>query len=162
MNENTFSERLRESPGDLALLREFADWLIAHSDPRGDHLAAELEVQDAIQRVANVEADLARHRSTRSEDFDWLNVVYPMVATSPADGIFYAASAPDDPPFIEPGAFCNRDSVVGIVEAKKVFYAVTAGHSGVVTDVVVSNNQPVSFGDTIVRLIRPDKPTVAG
>jgi acetyl-CoA carboxylase biotin carboxyl carrier protein len=81
-----------------------------------------------------------------------------MTAEAPTDGKFYAAPAPEDPPFILPGDFCHEGTVIGIIEAVKIFYKIPAGHSGVVAEVLVSNGDSVASGDPIVKLARPQEP----
>ena len=52
MNESLFLEQLNASPGDLGILRAFATWLTDRGDPRGEHLAAELDLHEAEKRFA--------------------------------------------------------------------------------------------------------------
>ncbi|MEP3479574.1 MAG: biotin/lipoyl-containing protein [Fuerstiella sp.] len=161
MDEQSFLDRVLESPGDIPLLREFAQWLITHDDLRGQHLAAELDVYDAELALAQADTQLSNYRGNRPQDFRWLNSVSPMITKAPLDGIFYSSLTPDRSPCVEPGTFCSRDTVVGVVEARKIFYHIPAGHSGMVTDVFVSNGVSVAAGDVLVKLIRPQKPANA-
>lgn len=158
MNEQSFIDRLSESPGEIPLLREYAEWLIAHNDIRGQHLTAELDVHDAEVALAHADTKLSHYRGNRPQDFHWLNSVSPMVTQAPVDGIFYTSLAPDRSPCVQPGAFCSRDTIVGIVEARSIFYSIRAGHSGMVTDVFVGDGTSVAAGDVLVKFIRPQKP----
>ena len=158
MDEQSFLDRLRSTPGDSAVLGDYAAWLIDRGDPRGEHLAAELAVHDAETRLFDAQQHLYSFRGNRTQDFKWLDSVLPMTAKAPADGIFYAGPSPDEPPFVRPGDFCHNETVVGVVESQKVFFQIAAGHCGVVSEVLVTDGAAVSFGDIIVRMIRPQKP----
>lgn len=157
MSESHFLQRLNESPGDTALLREYATWLNDRGDPRSQHLQAELDFYDAENHLRKAEEHLGTVRRSRPQDFDWLNDVLPLVTQAPVSGIFYSAPSPNDPPFIQLGDFCGRDSVVGIIEAQKVFFKIHAGHSGLIKDVYVCNGASVIAGDRLFKLIRPQK-----
>jgi acetyl-CoA carboxylase biotin carboxyl carrier protein len=69
---------------------------------------------------------------------------------SPSVGLFWAASAPGAPPFVEVGSRVEADDVVGIVEVMKLMNHVSAGVAGVVTAVAAENGKPVEFGQPLV------------
>jgi acetyl-CoA carboxylase biotin carboxyl carrier protein len=71
---------------------------------------------------------------------------------SPMIGAFYAAPEPGAPPFVEVGDTVTPDTTVGLVEAMKVFTAVSAGSHGVVREVLVENGQLVEYGQPLVVL----------
>lgn len=72
---------------------------------------------------------------------------------SPMVGTFYAASGPDEPPFVKVGDKVEADTVVCIVEAMKVMNEVKAGVSGTVAEILVEDAQPVEFGTNLLRII---------
>lgn len=155
MDEATFLKRLSESPGDVPVLREYSLFLKACGDPRGEHLAAELELLDAESRFLMAERHLGRIRSERTQDFDWLNTVHPMVTRSYVAGLFYTSLEPGGEPLVALGDFCSRDTVVGVIESSHVFYQIAAGHSGIITEVFAQNSTSVSVGDPLFKLVRP-------
>lgn len=73
---------------------------------------------------------------------------------SPTVGTFYVASTPGEPPFVSIGSKVNKDTVVCIIEAMKVFNQITADLSGTITKILVKNGDPVEFGQPmfLVRL----------
>lgn len=158
MKETSFIEALQDSPGDRDLLRRYADWLIDQGDPRGQHLNAELAVYDAEDSLRNADNHLTRYRSTQTQDFDWLNTVFPMLTKSPAPGAIYSSPEPGAPPLVEYGTFCDRSTIVGIVESQKIFYPVPAGHTGMVAEVFFQNGDFVEMGTVLLKIIRPQKP----
>ena len=74
--------------------------------------------------------------------------------TSPMVGTFYAAPNPDSPAFINVGDSVGPESVVCIVEAMKVFNEIKAECSGSIEKVLVSNGDPVEYGQPLF-LVKP-------
>lgn len=66
--------------------------------------------------------------------------------SSPMVGTFYAAPAPDQPPFAKVGSRVEKGDVVCIIEAMKVMNEVKAEVSGTVAKVFVETGHPVEFG----------------
>ncbi|MBV8076437.1 MAG: acetyl-CoA carboxylase biotin carboxyl carrier protein [Planctomycetaceae bacterium] len=75
-----------------------------------------------------------------------------LVIESPMVGTFYAASAPDAPPFVSVGSVVRPDTTVCVIEAMKVFTEIPAGLSGTITEVLVKNGQPVEFGQPLFHV----------
>jgi acetyl-CoA carboxylase biotin carboxyl carrier protein len=71
---------------------------------------------------------------------------------SPMVGTFYAARSPDDPPYVSVGTAVRPDTTVCVIEAMKVFTEIPAGVSGVITEVLVQNAQPVEYGQPLFRV----------
>ncbi len=72
--------------------------------------------------------------------------------TSPLVGTFYAATSPEDPPFVKVGDEVTEDTVVCIIEAMKVMNEVKAGKSGKLLEVCIGNSNPVEFGTKLFRI----------
>lgn len=75
--------------------------------------------------------------------------------TSPMVGTFYAASAPDSPPFVSVGAQVHSGMVVCILEAMKVFNEIKSEVSGKIERILAKNAEPVEFGQPLF-LVRPN------
>jgi acetyl-CoA carboxylase biotin carboxyl carrier protein len=71
---------------------------------------------------------------------------------SPMVGTFYAAAAPDVPPFVSVGQQINPDTVICIIEAMKVMNEIKAEVSGTVVEVLAENGKPVQYGQPLFRL----------
>jgi acetyl-CoA carboxylase biotin carboxyl carrier protein len=72
---------------------------------------------------------------------------------SPMVGSYYTSSAPDAPPFVSPGSVVHPDTIVGIIEAMKVFTDIPAGVSGTIVEILARNGQAVEFGQPLFRVI---------
>jgi len=71
---------------------------------------------------------------------------------APLVGTFYAAPSPKDPPFVKVGDLVKKGQTVCIIEAMKVFNNIPAESGGVVREICVKNEQPVEFGQVLIRL----------
>ena len=73
---------------------------------------------------------------------------------SPMVGTFYASPSPDAKPFVSVGAQVDEDTDVCVIEAMKVFNNIKAATRGTIAKVLVTNGQPVEFGQTLF-LVKP-------
>ena len=74
---------------------------------------------------------------------------------SPMVGTFYEASSPEADPFVRVGDRVEESTVVCIVEAMKVFNEIRAEKSGTIEAVLLTNADPVEFGQPLF-VLRPD------
>ncbi len=70
--------------------------------------------------------------------------------TSPMVGTAYVAPEPGAGPFVKVGDQVAEGQTVLIVEAMKVMNPIRAPHAGTVQQVLVSDGQPVEFGEVIM------------
>ena len=73
---------------------------------------------------------------------------------SPMVGTFYAAPAPDEPPFVRVGDAVEDNQVVGIVEAMKLKNEVTAQFPAIIEQALVQNGEAVEYGQPLF-IVRP-------
>lgn len=71
---------------------------------------------------------------------------------SPMVGTFYAAPAPDAPPFLQVGAQVEVGQVICIIEAMKLMNEIKSEVRGKVAEVLVNNGDPVEFNQPLFRL----------
>ncbi|ACT59587.1 acetyl-CoA carboxylase biotin carboxyl carrier protein [Hirschia baltica] len=69
---------------------------------------------------------------------------------SPMVGTAYFAPEPGAAPFIEVGTNVKQGQTILLVEAMKTFNPVSAPKSGVVKEILVSDGQPVEYGEALV------------
>jgi len=72
--------------------------------------------------------------------------------TSPMVGVFYAAPAPDEPPFVSIGDRVEPGDTLCIIEAMKMMNEITAEKAGTVVEICVGNKQVVEYGHPLFRL----------
>jgi len=74
------------------------------------------------------------------------SVLAPMVGT------FYAASGPEAEPFVKLGQTVGVGDTLCIIEAMKMMNQIEAEVGGRVTSVLVSNGEPVEFGQVLFTI----------
>lgn len=72
--------------------------------------------------------------------------------TAPIVGTFYASPSPDTPIFVKVGDRVKAGQVLCIIEAMKLMNEIEAEVSGTVREVLVKNEDPVEYGQTLFRL----------
>lgn len=65
-------------------------------------------------------------------------------------GTFYKSPSPDASPFVEVGQTISKGDVVCIVEAMKLMNEIESEVSGKITEICVSDGQPVEFGQVLM------------
>lgn len=71
---------------------------------------------------------------------------------SPIVGVIYLRPAPDKADFKTVGDTIKKGDVLCIVEAMKVMNEITADLDGVITEILVENEQVVEFGQPLFRV----------
>jgi acetyl-CoA carboxylase biotin carboxyl carrier protein len=69
---------------------------------------------------------------------------------SPMVGTIYLQSSPEAPPFIKVGDSVTEGQTMMIVEAMKTMNPIPAPKTGKVIEILVSDGQPVEFGEPLV------------
>lgn len=104
----------------------------------------------ALQTGANAAPANALPQPPAKEDVDdgSVDVVAPLI------GRFFSQPEPGAASFVSLGSEVKEDTTVGLIEAMKMFSAVPAGVSGVITDIRVQDATLVEFGQVLFR-VRP-------
>lgn len=72
--------------------------------------------------------------------------------TAPMVGVFYAAPAPGDEPFVRVGSKVKAGETLCIIEAMKVLNEVTAEADSEVLEICVADGDLVEFGSCLMRI----------
>ena len=71
---------------------------------------------------------------------------------SPLVGTFYAAPSEDAEPFIKVGDTVKKGQTLAIVEAMKLMNEIESEFDGVVTEILVENEENVEYGQPLFRI----------
>ncbi|GCE48042.1 acetyl-CoA carboxylase biotin carboxyl carrier protein [Thermosporothrix hazakensis] len=71
---------------------------------------------------------------------------------APLTGVYYTASSPSTPPFVNVGDTISVGQVVALIESMKVFNEVVSDVSGRVTAILANNGDVVQKGSAIIRV----------
>ena len=70
--------------------------------------------------------------------------------TSPMVGVAFLSPDPASPPFVSPGQTVSAGQTVMLIEAMKTFNQIKALQAGTVSKILVSNGQPVEYGQPLL------------
>lgn len=71
---------------------------------------------------------------------------------SPLVGRFYRAADPDSEPFIKVGDRVKKGQIIGIIEAMKLMNEIESDFDGIVSEILVGNEEAVEYGQTLVTI----------
>ncbi len=72
------------------------------------------------------------------------------IVRSPLVGTFYAAAAPDQPPFVQPGSRVKKGDVLFVIESMKLMNEIQSDCDGEVTQILVENAQGVEYNQPVL------------
>ncbi|MEO8334245.1 MAG: acetyl-CoA carboxylase biotin carboxyl carrier protein [bacterium] len=71
---------------------------------------------------------------------------------SPMVGTYYGAAEPGAKPYVSVGSRVSKGQTLCIIEAMKIMNEIESEVSGVVTEVLASDAQPVEYGQALFRI----------
>ena len=74
------------------------------------------------------------------------------VVKSPLVGTFYSAPAEGEAPYINVGDTVEKGQIIGIIETMKLMNEVESDRDGVVSAILIENEQVVEFGQPLVAI----------
>ena len=112
--------------------------------------------QPVVPAVAPTAAPQAPTTTPAAEAFSESSVTESVaegdLVESPLVGVAYLAAGPDKPNFISVGDTVKKGQTLVIIEAMKVMNEIPAPKDGVVTEILVENEEMVEFGKGLVRI----------
>ena len=75
-----------------------------------------------------------------------------IIIRSPMVGTFYSAPAPDAAPYVAKGKRVNEGDVLCIIEAMKLMNEIKSDVSGLLSEILVENGQPVEFDQPLFKI----------
>lgn len=75
---------------------------------------------------------------------------HPGLVASPMVGTAYVASSPGANPFVKIGDMVTEGQTLLIIEAMKTMNQIPSPRSGRVTQIIISDGQPVEFGEPLM------------
>jgi oxaloacetate decarboxylase alpha subunit len=121
----------------------------------------EIEIEDAGMRVSVRRADeptlvaavpFAQPPTTELDGLAPTSAVGVNAIESPMVGVFYRASKPGSPPFVEVGEVVTVGQTLCLIEAMKLFNEIKADMDGRVVRIAVEDAQTVEFGTVLFEL----------
>lgn len=108
------------------------------------------KITNLVEEESNKKSDLPDQSSPPvdqpQEDIEVREVTAPLI------GVAYLQPKPDDPPFIQVGDHVNKGDVIMILEAMKLMNEIQSTETGIVTEILVSNEEVVEYGQPLIRV----------
>lgn len=86
--------------------------------------------------------------SLKEPDGELISVKSPMV------GVFYAAPAENEDPYVSVGDTVKEGDVLCIIEAMKLMSEISSEESGIIEKICVTNGQLVEYGTELMQIRR--------
>ena len=102
--------------------------------------------------VQTITEEVAPATAPKAQATELATVAEGDLVESPLVGVAYLSPAPDKPAFVSVGDAVKKGQTLLIVEAMKVMNEVPAPKDGVVTEILVTNEEVVDFGKGLVRI----------
>lgn len=116
---------------------------------RNDRIAVKDTVSaDDIVNSGSVNESGLNKSDIKTSDDNVLTVNSPLV------GVFYSSASPEADAYVAIGDRVKKGQVIGIVEAMKLMNEIESDYDGVVTDILVDNEQMVEYGQPMF-VIKP-------
>lgn len=107
---------------------------------------APAQVAVAPAQVATVPAPVAAAPAPAAQEEKGQLVKSPLVGT------FYNAPSPDSPAYVKIGDTVKKGQILGIIEAMKLMNEIESDYDGVVTEILIKNEETVEFGQPLFRI----------
>jgi acetyl-CoA carboxylase biotin carboxyl carrier protein len=134
--------------GDLKIRLKFEQQASATAG-MGDLARLLASTPPSVSQAAQAAAVPAAPAAQAADENAGLHVV-----KSPIVGTFYGSPSPGAASFVAPGDHVEKGQVICIVEAMKLMNEIESDASGEVVKCLVSNGQPIEFGQPLFT-IRP-------
>lgn len=108
--------------------------------------------EPVVNVVAPVPQTISESTPSSEQVVEQVTAAEGDVVESPLVGVAYLASGPDKPAFVSVGDTVKKGQTLLIIEAMKVMNEVPSPKDGVVTEILVTNEEVVEFGKGLVRL----------
>ena len=144
--ETDYIKKLAKILSEIAL-ESGDDAIIIKRDKESSHIAtAVIPVQQCIQpqQLIQQPQQVVTQQEPVKEEEKGTPITSPMVGT------FYAASSPDDAPYVKVGDTISKGQVVCIIEAMKLMNKIESEVAGKVVKICVENGKPVEYGQVLM------------
>ena len=105
----------------------------------------QIPMPNMTDQVVNMSAPVESNNSTTNTSESEGEAV-----KSPLVGTFYSAPAEGEAPFVSVGDTVKKGQIIGIIETMKLMNEVESDRDGVVSAILIENEQVVEFGQPLV------------
>ena len=140
---------------DKKIIKELSDYLNEFNLTELEYTEKDTKIKVSKNNVSinNQTLPITNNNSSpKNNDKSPTNVKSGREITSPIIGTAYHAPEPGAKKFVEIGKKIKKGDTIMIVEAMKTMNHVPSTSDGIVKEILVSDGQPVEFGQTLIIL----------
>ena len=140
---------------DKKIIKELSDYLDEFNLTELEYTEKDTKIKVSKNNVSinNQTLPITNNNSSpKNNDKSPTNVKSGREITSPIIGTAYHAPEPGAKKFVEIGKKIKKGDTIMIVEAMKTMNHVPSTSDGIVKEILVSDGQPVEFGQTLIVL----------
>ena len=140
---------------DKKIIKELSDYLDEFNLTELEYTEKDTKIKVSKNNVSinNQALPITNNNSSpKNNDKSSANVKSGTEITSPIIGTAYHAPEPGAKKFVEIGKKIKKGDTIMIVEAMKTMNHVPSTSDGIVKEILVSDGQPVEFGQTLIVL----------
>lgn len=117
---------------------------------------AALPISESQVQLSSPEVDLKANQTIESSEVTQEESIQTEAegeeVVSPMVGVVYLQANPDADPYVQVGDTVEQGDVLLLVEAMKLMNEIQAPKSGVVTEILVENEQVVEFNQPLIKI----------
>ena len=139
---------------DKKIIKELSDYLDEFKLTELEYTEKDTKIKVSKNNVSinNQSLNKSNNLSSAQADKKAKSITSGIEVTSPIIGTAYHAPEPGAKKFVEIGKKIKKGDTVMIVEAMKTMNHVPSNSDGVVKQILVSDGQPVEFGQVLIIL----------
>jgi len=140
---------------DKKIIKELSDYLDEFNLTELEYTEKDTKIKVSKNKILtnNQPSIISNDNSLSKNDLqETINTKSGTEVTSPIIGTAYLAPEPGAKKFVEVGKKIKKGDTVMIVEAMKTMNHVPSTEDGIVKEILVSDGQPVEFGQALIIL----------
>ncbi|WP_164668649.1 acetyl-CoA carboxylase biotin carboxyl carrier protein [Virgibacillus doumboii] len=151
VDQSTIDEFTYESNGTTVTMKKSGEQPVVKS-VENQEVPKESPVEPVKVKEPEVQEVKKEETAQSEEPAAESNTDYDHEIVSPMVGTLYIAPNPESDPFVKNGSKVEKDSVVCIVEAMKLFNEIEAEVSGEIVEILVEDGELVEYGQPLFRV----------
>lgn len=149
IDESSINEFTYETNGTTIIMKKLNESKAINPVQSVEGRAPEQQAEVAEQKIEVVQAEptIEQNEPVAESvvDYDY-EIVSPMVGT------LYSSSSPEIDAYVSKGSIIQKDTVVCIVEAMKLFNEIEAEVTGEIVEILVEDGELVEYGQPLFRV----------
>ena len=139
---------------DKKIIKELSDYLDEFNLSELEYTEKDTKIKVSKNNISinNQTNQTLSKEISSNKNLESQNSISGIEVTSPIIGTAYHAPEPGAKKFVEVGKKIKKGDTVMIVEAMKTMNHVPSSSDGIVKKILVSDGQPVEFGQTLIVL----------